>query len=129
MSETMTIWRASDGSRWDVQADADARESLIAEVLVCMESIGERYDDGHCAFSNGSGYVQHDASAVALARERLLVPTRRLLNWWFKEQIRNHGKDPSGAHPSWFQRLLDGTHAPLDFARCKWCGWIRRIEQ
>jgi len=114
--KTRTVWEADDGSRWDDAAAARKRDDLIKEVDAAMRPLGKRHRGKGCDFENGGGYVQHKPSAVAEARANLLVPTRRVLAWWFEDQMKRFKKDPSGADPSWFCRMLDGGHAPLDRA-------------
>ena len=119
--KAITVYEAKDGSRWDDPERAGERDDLIAEIAFIMAPLGGCPKDPHCNFANGNGYVQHDAVNVAQVRAALLVPTKRLLKWWWDDQVKRHGKEPSDAHGSWYQRMLDGDHAPLDRAWSRFC--------
>lgn len=110
------IYVADDGARFDTKSAARARDALICEVAKAMKPLGPEINDPHLHFANGHGYVQHDVAKVAEARANIMPITRRLLASWFKDQLQRHKRDPGDAHPSWFCRMLDGEHRPLDKA-------------
>lgn len=114
--KAITRYQAEDGSIWMTPEAALEREHFIVVVDEAMVPLGPQYDDGTCDFANGHGYIQHSPEAVAAARANLMPITRKLLACWFKDQLERHGKDPVDAHPSWYSRILDGDHRPLDQA-------------
>ena len=116
----ITVYEANDGSRWDDPNKASERDSLIHEIYLIMAPLPEVKDDAS-RFANGNGYVQRDAVIVERVRADLLVPTKRILKWWWDGQMKDHGKEPVDAHPSWYLRILDGTAAPLERAWSRLC--------
>ena len=116
-----TVYVAEDGARFDDPAKADERDALIAEIDAIMAPLKPTPQDDHCHFTNGHGYVQQDLVTLAAVRAALLVPTKRVLKWWWDSQLEDHGKEPVNAHPSWFCRMLDGDAGPLDYAWGRFC--------
>lgn len=115
------VYVANDGSRWDDPSKAEERDALIVEIEDIMAPLGPRPKDQGCHFANGAGYIQRDAVTVANVRAALLVPTKRVLKWWWDDQVERFGKEPTEAHGSWYQRMLDGSHAPVDRAWSRLC--------
>ena len=76
--------------------------------------------------SNWSGYLQQNHDAVLNCKRGLflIANTKGILASWIADQI-THGKTVeqliSETHPSWFGRMLDGGHRPLERAYGRLC--------
>lgn len=120
--EAITKYRAIDGSEWHNAAEAEAREELIARVAGAMSHLKPRPENDGCSFTNGSGYIQQSESAVNATRRALfeIADTKGILKDWINSQRENHGRSDDylaiECHVSWFERMLDGGHAPLSRA-------------
>lgn len=125
--QTVTKYRATDGSEWATIEEAVKRERLIAGVRVAMNPLVPCPDAPD--FSNGMhGYIQQDKAVVRSVTEALIAIADGTadepgpLRWWFDSQEKDHGKRPGAeVHPSWFGRILDGAHQPLDRAFYRLC--------
>jgi hypothetical protein len=110
--KTVTYYVAKDGSEHKTEAGAKERDALIRRVRAAMEPLGKQQRDPHCRFSNGGGYVPHSKEAIGKARAALIVISREVLAWYFRDSKVN----PEEAHASWFCRIIDGSCGPLDMA-------------
>lgn len=106
--ETITKWKAKDGAEFASMAECVAREALIDEVDVIMANLPKRPDG--CDFSNGHGYVQHNAETFWPAREVLLRVANRLYpHAWLTKSIEDRT-----VHPSCADRVIgDALPRPL----------------
>lgn len=117
--KTITKWQANDGSEWDSPECATKRDTLIAEVAAVMDPMGQRVTDH-------GGHKQHTGSVVETVRDGLYAIANRdgILKWWINDQKSKFSKtdaDLIRCHPSWFCRMLDGGHAPLERAYGRLC--------
>lgn len=120
----ITKYQANDGSEWKTKEDAEKRDILIVEVEAAMSPL--QPNPGTIEFANGHGFVRQDVVAVANVRKNLYAIARRdgVLKWWIDQQKAQHGQTDEGlmaVHPSWFSRMLDGAHRPLDRAYSRLC--------
>ena len=120
--ESITKYRAEDGSEWSTPEQAIEREKAIAEVRAAMTPLGEH--PGSTAFTNGDGFIQHDKANVLKARFALYdLAKAGPLKSWIEDQKTIFGKTDYQmaveVHPSWFQRMLDGGCDPLYRAYCR----------
>jgi hypothetical protein len=125
MAEQITQWKANDGSVWNDQESAEARDQLIVAVEMALAPLGPRPNDKSCDFSNGHGYKQHTAGAVLFTRESLWKLTAPHIQFAIEAQLKHQGmteeKLRDTAHPSWIGRMLDGGPEPLERA------WTRML--
>ena len=108
-------WQSDDGAIWRHKKDAIARDVMI-DSISWFEVVLPPVEDDSCSFANGDGYVQHDASVVVDAKERLLKLTEGVIGWWFKSQREKYSTDFNTVDPSWFLRMMDGSAPPLEHA-------------
>ena len=102
-------YRADDGAEFKDDISCIAYEALCAEVAEIMATLPKRPSDDGCQFSNGHGYLQHNADKFLAARAALLrVGARLYPHKWFDQAL----ADPT-VHPSWCGRLIDETSRPL----------------
>lgn len=112
--ETITKYKAADGSEWNNPEDAEAREDMIRDVEHALNWLKPTPDD-----LNWKGYVQQPEEMVRKCREDLfsIANQEGVLKWWIDSQLNEHGTTKEelihNAHPSWFGRMLDGGHEPL----------------
>ncbi len=117
--EAITKYKANDGSEWATAEQAEAREVMIREVNIAMLILVSKPTD--MDFANGHGYIQQEAEKILDAKRELYKIANRegVLKHWIDRQKNDHGKtdeDFITCHPSWFSRMLDGSHRPLDAA-------------
>lgn len=101
-------FKADDGAEFNTEAECAAYEALCAEIDEVMATLPARPDDSGCHFSNGYGYLQHDAETLERARVSILKIGKRFISSpssppWLQQTIDN----PDGCHPSWAGRLID----------------------
>lgn len=115
--KTVTRYEANDGSEWTKEADARARDQLIAEVSDVMSVLPKPPRD---ALDGGKAYFQHSPANVLAAQAGL---ARAYLKRW--KDCNGHiqwvidADKPAGG--TFFGRILsDG-----DMARPIWGGWSR----
>jgi hypothetical protein len=103
--QTIQKFKADDGAEFDAEDACVAYESLCAEVAEVMGTLPARPDDDGCRFSNGGGYLRHDAATLGRARVAILKIAQQFATDppWFQQSI----DDPAGCHPSWAGRLID----------------------
>lgn len=110
--QRITKFKADDGAEFDTEAKCIEYEALAAEVAEVVSILPARPDDDGCQFSNGSGYLQHDAAQLKKARDALLrIGMRYMTNPPWFQQTRD-----GEAHPSWAGRLMDECPRPLSRA-------------
>jgi hypothetical protein len=112
---------ANDGSEWDDENSAHFREDMVASVDAALSLLKPVPND-----CNWKGYVQQDADAVRKVKTMLfnIANQKGVLKWWIDSQKREHGQTEAeliDAHPSWFGRMLDGSHRPLERAYGRLC--------
>jgi hypothetical protein len=116
----ITKYQANDGSEWDTEDGAIQRDQMIEEVDRIMEPLGKR-PTGHGEF------VQRDLRTVTIITAALFEIADRdgVLKWWIDGQRKAHGRTTRQlihyTHPSWFLRMLDGNHDPLERAYGRLC--------
>lgn len=117
--KVITVYVASDGTRWDRREDAEKRDRLVEWVEEIMRPIGNRPDG--MGFSNGGYFVQHKIDTLTIVRIQLFVATKSVLG----KTIAEHeaaGEKAMDFHPSWFMRMLDGCDSPIADAWNRfWC--------
>ena len=98
-------FKADDGAEFNTEAACLEYEALGAEVAEVMATLPARPNDDGCRFSNGEGYLQHDAATLHRARVSILKIAQRFASnpSWIQQTI----DDPAGCHPSWAGRLID----------------------
>jgi hypothetical protein len=120
MAEPIIVWKATDGSQWKDEEAARKRDALCADVAEALLPLGAKPDGTD--FANGGGFVQHTEAQVRRVRRELysIANVKGILKWWFDSQREDHAQTEEalkmGIHPSWYRRMLDGAHAPLDRA-------------
>jgi hypothetical protein len=118
----VTRYEAKDGSEWKTAEEAGFRDGLVGLCDVALSELKPTPKD-----CNWEGYVQQDADALFRTREKLFVIANQdgVLKWWIDSQKSDHGKTDyqltHETHPSWFGRMLDGEHGPLDRAYWRMC--------
>lgn len=123
--QAITKYKANDGSEWDEPEKAVRRDHLIADVDDVMVSLNPCPDDTN--FANGHGYVQQDAEQIAKVKANLFTIANQdgILKWWIDDQKARHGKTDdfliNDTHASWYCRMLDGSHRPLERAYSRLC--------
>lgn len=119
---TKTKYVAKDGSEWENEEGALNRENLIDEVNKIMQELKPTPTK-----LNWKGYIQQNPSVVESVKRKLYNIANRdgILKWWLDYQKTEHGNTDESlikCHPSWFCRMLDGSHTPLDKAYSRlWC--------
>ena len=115
--KTINKFRADDGAEFATEAACMAHEALCAEITEIMATLPNRPDDKGCEFSNGHGYLQHNADTFWRARDALLRVANRLSpHKWFDQSLADRS-----VHSSWAGRIIGELEKPL------WQAW-RRIE-
>lgn len=120
--KAITKYQAIDGSEWNSPEKAEARDRLVDSVNKIMAMLKPTPEK-----LNWDGYVQQNAATIAGVKERLysLANVEGVLKWWIDSQKQGHGKTDYDlihlCHPSWFCRMLDGDHGPLDRAYHRLC--------
>lgn len=120
--QTITKYRALDGSEWNTAADCIARDNLVAEVKLAMSVLKPTPTD-----MNWGGYVQQKPVDVRYCKEKLyeIANQEGILRSWIDRQKNEYGKTDKDliedTHPSWFGRMLDGGHRPLANAYSRLC--------
>ena len=110
-------WQAEDGSEWTTREKCAKRDAMIDDVDVAMCALKPHPSD-----SGWEGYVQHTPDTVMACKRRLfnIANQEGVLKWWIDKQKKDYGKTDKSlieeCHASWFCRMLDGTHMPLDRA-------------
>lgn len=100
-------YKAEDGTEFATADEAIRRDQLLADIAFALLPIGEQPERG---FSNGEGYIQHEAEAVLRVKSELVRLARRELRGDFPilrvppAEIHNH---------SFMGRLLDECSRPL----------------
>jgi hypothetical protein len=118
----VTRYKADDGTEYVDEASALARDEVIRQVDSVMSLLAPVPTE-----LNWEGYIQQDEAVVRAVRERLyaLVDQRGVLQWWLDKQRAmgsTNGHLIHVTHPSYFCRMLDGGHQPLDIAYTRlWC--------
>jgi hypothetical protein len=106
----VTRFESNDGHIWDSEEKAIARDKMIEDVKKAMRFLPE--PPSECDFANGGGYIDHTASAVFATKSELIELSRPFLGEWMERQT----QPLTEIHASWFGRLLDGGHEPLERA-------------
>jgi hypothetical protein len=102
--------------------EAAVRENMIGAVAGAINTLKNRPSD-----PNFEGYIQQDEEQVMECKKLLfsIANTEGVLKWWIDKQIKNRGKTNcdliKNCHPSWFGRMLDGGHQPLNQAYHRLC--------
>lgn len=65
--EKVTRYKAIDGNLFHTEQECLNHEKIIERINVIMRPFGVKPDD--CSFINGSGYIQHDARKVIIAKK------------------------------------------------------------
>lgn len=113
---------ADDGSEWFSEDKCIGRDMMIAEVDRAMSGLKPRPQNG-----GFEGYIQHDRESVLKCKRMLFAIANRdgILKWWIDRQKNEHGASDESlveqCHPSWFGRMLDGNHGPLEHAYGRLC--------
>ena len=63
--KTVVVYEAKDGSRWDHQVAAEARETLIDEIEATLDELGIKPKPEDMGFANGDGYLRHPRGSRA----------------------------------------------------------------
>ena len=102
--KVITKYKASDGIEYIKEQDCIRHEELIERVNTIMgELIPIPKSDG-CAFENGKGFIQQDASVFKRARTNILLEIGKLVNHqWVQETI-----DDESIDLGYVGRLIDG---------------------
>ena len=120
--ETVTRYKAEDGSEWQLREDAEKRDAMVKECNSAMAYLKDQPDD-----LNWEGYIQQDYAAIESVKACLFQIANQdgVLKWWIDDQKNTHGKTQNqfifNTHPSWFGRMLDGGHGPLAKAYHRLC--------
>lgn len=98
-------FKADDGSEFNTATACVEYEALCAEVAEIMSTLPAPPIDDGCRFSNGDGYLQHEAATLERARVSILKIAQRFIKEppWLQQTI----DDPAAYHPSWAGRLID----------------------
>jgi len=106
--KTINVFVADDGSRFDDDAKCAEYEKQCAACAEIMARLPPKYDDGHCDFANGAGYIQHDATTLREVRDALTTlfesvygPSPLAGNNWYAQDRNDHT-----VHASWVGRLI-----------------------
>lgn len=57
--EAIIIYKASDGRRFDVEADCITHENIVGKLTELFQRFPALPKDDGCEFTNGGGYIQH----------------------------------------------------------------------
>jgi hypothetical protein len=120
--QTVTRYKAKDGSEWALESDCLARDNMVDSVANAMSNLKNTPKD--CSWK---GYVQQSSSSISRCKEMLfrIANKEGVLKWWIDSQINGHGKTEweliNNIHPSWFGRMLDGGCGPLSDAYHRLC--------
>jgi hypothetical protein len=66
--KAITKYQSIDGSEFDTEQKAEARDALCVRVNVAMLALGDTPQD----VQNGKGWLQHDLETVNLAKDAIL---------------------------------------------------------
>src|SRR3990167_4811519 len=77
--KTKIYYIAKDKTEHGSEAEAIAHEKFIDEIAAAIKPLGKRYDNGHCDYANGDGYVQHHVADVLKAKIALIEITKRVV--------------------------------------------------
>ena len=69
--ETITKYRAVDGSEYSDAKACIARDVLCAQLEKIMSALQPRPQEIGCNFTNGEGYIQHDEAVLLLVKSAL----------------------------------------------------------
>lgn len=111
--QSITKFKADDGTEFYDKGECLAHESLCAQVASVMAELPALPKDDGCKFSNGHGYIQHDPLVFWVAREKLLRLAAPICKHkWIDDAIAR----PTEIHPSWPHRIISECSAPLSRA-------------
>jgi len=119
--QTVTMYKANDGSLWKTKSEAIERDSISGAVAKAMKILPKRPKN-----SLDNEYVQHSRQDLISCKTALFeIAKAGPLKWWIDNQKAVHGKTDKGlievTHPSWFGRMLDGGCCPLGDAYARLC--------
>jgi len=96
-------YQAFDGTEFVDDEECQKYEKFERTILEIASQLPSRPEDDGCAFSNGAGYIQHEALTVVKVRNELLRKAQELSKHkWFQETI----DSKSFVHPSWAGRII-----------------------
>jgi hypothetical protein len=108
--ETITKYRAKDGSEWGRAHEATKRDKLCDKIEKAMLPLGEVPKD----VRNGKGWLQHELETVFKAKDAILEICREEGYQKHFKQFESKGRD---CHPlSIIGRILNDFGGPLDIA-------------
>jgi|GEM_PF-2547955 len=118
----ITQYQADDGSVWSTSAEAIFVDELIREVDAAMAPL---YPIPETRYGSFEGYYQQDLEVVAKCRAALyrIADRDEILKYYFNIE-RDKGKTEAEIleiPPSWWNRILDGSHKPLSSALYRLC--------
>jgi hypothetical protein len=130
---TKTKFVANDGSEYDDAAHALKRDEMIVAVEKALSNLSPIPDDIN--FLNGHGYIQQEQDGIGQCKWDLyqIANQEGVLKWWIDDQKNKHGKTDDdlvlNCHPSYFCRMLDGDHEPLDRAYNRLCCIDKKLRE
>jgi hypothetical protein len=112
MAQRVTRYRSTDGELWIDEADADARDLLIAAVDRIMGRLEPASDRPGSPFNLGRSFVQQDPDTVREVKAELIRLSEEPLGWWF-ESRKEKGVDPSDIDVKDIVQMIEGHDPPL----------------
>lgn len=112
--QTITKYKADDGVEFLNASECELHEANCELAEAIMRTLPKKPDS--CDFSNGGGYVQHDAETLLKARNRFLEFVKRYTDHKWIQQSIDGGMD---IDCSWAGRII-GECAPSSIYK-HWC--------
>ncbi len=101
--ETITKFKAIDGTEFTSETECLKYESLIRKVDSIMALLPPTPNNDGCSFANGDGYIKHDKAKLRNAQIQILELCKEYIDHkWIQQTI-----DDESVHPSYVGRLID----------------------